>query len=117
MIHQIFPNIVSQHVAALHIIALFSDKHKRNIFLEVEQKYFNGGLVEHWTVTSEFMEDVMKTSGEKKAPSWMEWLQKGYCREHLGPEIQNKSICEKFPSNPVFLDHPLLIYGKTMACL
>ena len=79
MIKQIFLNIVSQHVAALHNIALFSDKYQRNTFLGVEQKYFNGGSVEHWMVISEFLEDVVSTSDEKKAPPYMERLQKEHC--------------------------------------
>ena len=35
-------------------------------FLGVEQKSFNGGLVKHWIVTSEFVDDVVTTSEEKK---------------------------------------------------
>ena len=66
---------VSQHAGALHDIALFSDKYQRNTFLGVEQKYFNGGSVEHWKVTYQFVEDVVSTNDEKKAPSYMERLQ------------------------------------------
>ena len=36
--------------------------------LGVEQKYSYGGLVEHRIVISEFMDVVVTTSNEKKAP-------------------------------------------------
>ena len=41
-------------------------------FLGVEQKYFNGGLVEHLIVTSEFVENLVSSSDKKKAPPSME---------------------------------------------
>ena len=50
-------------------------------FLGVEKRYFNEGLVEDWIVTSEFVEDVVSTSEEKKAHPSMERLQKGYCTQ------------------------------------
>ena len=64
---------------ALHNIALFSDKYQRNTFLGVDQKYSNGGSVEHWIVPSKFLEDVVSTSDEKKAPPYMERLQREHC--------------------------------------
>ena len=45
--------------------------------LGVEQKYFDGGLGEHWIATYGFMDDVLPTSNEKKAPPSMDRLQKG----------------------------------------
>ena len=48
-------------------------------FWEFLQKYFNGGSVEQWMVISEFLDDVKSTSDEKKAPPYMERLQKEHC--------------------------------------
>ena len=40
------------------------------------ERYFNGGLVEHWIVIFEFVYDVVTTS-EKALPS-LDLLEKGY---------------------------------------
>ena len=48
-------------------------------FLGVEQKYFYGELVQHWIWICQILEAVVPTSYEKKAPPYMEQLQKEHC--------------------------------------
>ena len=48
-------------------------------FLGFEQKYLNGEFLEHWKIMCQFAEAVVSTSEEKKAPPYMERLQKEHC--------------------------------------
>ena len=61
-------------------------------FLGVEQKYFNGGSVQLCIVISEFLEDVESTSDEKKAPLYMEQLQKEHCMLYLFGSVYSLSL-------------------------
>ena len=49
-------------------------------FLGFEQKYFNREFLEHWKIMCQFAEAVVSTSEEKKAPPYMERLQKEHCK-------------------------------------
>ena len=48
-------------------------------FLGFEQKYLYGQMVYNWIVISKFMKVVVSTSDAKKAPPYLERLQKEHC--------------------------------------